>query len=204
MASGGEEGEGRQVSEFLPYRTHMIPVTGQPRPLNAYWEDLRFPAAAIQLNPNQTHPALDTDIPGRLYRDSQTDTQIIIAQIPHAWREGTVLQPHVHWHKTTAAAGNVVWRLTYQWSAIGQPLGAVVTLTASTTSVSDGNTANQHALTRLGSISGEGKKVSDMLLMKLSRLGADDADTYGASARLIEFDIHYQVSSPGSRKEFVK
>jgi len=192
------------MSEFLPYRLHMAQAPYNLTPISAYWEDLRFPATAIQLNPNQTHPALDTAIPGRLYRDGETDTQIVIAQLPHAWREGTVLRPHVHWHKTTAAAGNVVWRLTYQWSAIGQPLGAVVTLTASTTSVSDGNTANQHALTRLGSISGEGKKVSDMLLMKLSRLGSDAADTYGASARLIEFDIHYQVSSPGSRQEFVK
>jgi hypothetical protein len=190
--------------EWRPFRAHSI-VTNVAEPLTGvYWEDLRFPATAIQLNPTTTHPALDTTIPGRLYRDGNTDTQIIIAQIPHAWREGSVLQPHVHWHKTTSAAGNVVWQLSYQWSSIGQPLSDAVTLEGSVPSVSDADTASVHALTRLGEISGAGHKVSDMLLMKLSRLGTDEDDTYEASARLIEFDIHYQVSSPGSRQEFIK
>ena len=193
------------MSEFLPFRIHNVPTVGaQPRPLAAYWEDMRFPAAAIQLNPATTHPELDTTIPGRLYRDGETDTQIVIAQIPHSWREGTTLYPHVHWHKTTSAVGNVVWQLSYQWSPIGEGLTDAVELLGSVPAVSDANTANRHALTRLGSISGKGKTISDMLLMKLSRLGANEADTYGASARLIEFDIHYQISSPGSRQEFIK
>jgi NAD(P)H-hydrate repair Nnr-like enzyme with NAD(P)H-hydrate epimerase domain len=43
-----------------------------------------------------------------------------------------------------------------------------------------------------------------MLLMTLSRVHNNAGDTYAADARLIEFDIHYQVISPGSRQEFVK
>jgi hypothetical protein len=168
------------------------------------WEDLRFPATAIQLNPATTHPALDTTIPGRTYRNNETDTQIIIAQIPHSWAEGTTLKPHLHWQKTANGTGNVVWRLQYVWAPIGELNESEVTLTASTTSVSDKDTANVHALTRLGDIPATGKNVSDMLLMKLSRLGSDSLDTYNSSVRLIEFDIHYQVNTIGSRQEFTK
>lgn len=189
----------------MPFRLHNLPgMGGQARPVSKYYEDMRFPAAAIQLNPANTHPALDTTIPGRLYRDGNTDTQIIIAQIPHSWRENTTLLPHVHWQKTTSAAGNVVWQLSYQWSPIGADLEDAIVLSAFEPAVSDGNTANRHALTRLGNIPADGRHISDMLLMKLSRLGTNENDTYAASARLIEFDIHYQLNSPGSRQEFIK
>ena len=43
-----------------------------------------------------------------------------------------------------------------------------------------------------------------MLLIKLSRIGGDASDTYGADARLLEFDIHYQINTLGSELEFVK
>jgi hypothetical protein len=70
--------------------------------------------------------------------------------------------------------------------------------------VSDGNTANQHALTELGVIAATGKQVSDILICQLSRVHDNGADDYGADARLLEFDIHYQVDSRGSPSEFSK
>ena len=98
-----------------------------------------------------------------------------------------------------------VWEsLQSPWASIGADLEDAIVLSAFETAVSDGNTANRHALTRLGNIAASDKHISDMLLMKLSRLGTNENDTYAASARLIEFDIHYQVNSPGSRQEFIK
>jgi hypothetical protein len=193
------------MSEFLPFRIHNVPTVGaQPRPLAAYWEDLRFPATAIRTNPASEHPALQLDPVGRLFRHTDTDILYLIAQLPHAWRAGTTLQPHVHWAKTTAASGGVYWQLTYRWATIGDAIANAVSIGSAVPSVSDANTANVHALTRLGTISGSGKQISDMLLMQLSRVHNNEADDYGASALLMEFDIHYQVSSPGSRQEFIK
>ncbi len=37
-----------------------------------------------------------------------------------------------------------------------------------------------------------------MLIMQLSRIGADELDTYAADARLLEFDFHYEIDRPGS------
>ena len=190
--------------EWRPYRAHSI-VTNVAEPLTGvYWEDLRFPATVVRTNPANENPAFDTTIPGRLFRHTATDSVYVIAQIPHAWREGTVLRPHVHWQKTTSAAGGVYWQLAYRWAAIGEALSDEVTIGNATPAVSDADTANVHALTNLGAISGEGKTLSDMLLMTLSRVHDNAGDTYGASARLIEFDIHYQIISPGSRQEFIK
>ena len=190
--------------EFLPFKTHMIPVTQQARPIISYWEDLRFPATVVRTNPANENPAFDTTIPGRLFRHTATDSVYVIAQLPHAWREGTTLRPHVHWQKTTSAEGGVYWQLSYRWAAIGDLLSDAIAIGNAVPAVSDADTANVHALTNLGTISGEGKTLSDMLLMTLSRVHNNEADTYGASARLIEFDIHYEVSSPGSRGEFIK
>jgi hypothetical protein len=193
------------VSEFLPYRTHNTPlIGGQSHPIRAYWEDLRFPATVVRTNPAQEHPALQLDPVGRLFRHTNTDTVYLIAQMPHSWREGTVLIPHVHWAKTTSASGGVYWQLSYKWAEIGKVISNAVVIGNSIAAVSDNNIANTHALTRIGEIDSSGKKISDMLLMQLSRVHNNSADTYGASALLMEFDIHYQVSSPGSRREFVK
>ena len=78
------------------------------------------------------------------------------------------------------------------------------TLSASTpvTGTPDTNEANKHLITSLGDISATGKHLSDMLVMILTRIST--GDTYGADARLLEFDIHYQIDAFGSRGLFSK
>jgi hypothetical protein len=44
-----------------------------------------------------------------------------------------------------------------------------------------------------------GKRESSMLCWQIRRQGATDADT--GTARLFEFDIHYQVDKAGSASE---
>lgn len=55
-----------------------------------------------------------------------------------------------------------------------------------------------------GTVLGTGIQISDMIVWKLSRIGGNGADTYGADARLLEFDIHYQQDAPGSIAQFTK
>ena len=170
------------------------------------WEDLRFPATVQRRHPiNNEHPAFDTTTPGLLFRHTATDSVYMIAQLPHAWLEGSALRPHVHWTKTDSEAGGVYWQLEYKWAAIGATVDTNYTpIGSATPSVSDSDTANKHALTTLPQIVATGKKVSAMLLMKLSRVHDNSDDSYGNSARLMEFDIHYQVDSFGSPSEFEK
>ena len=174
---------------------------------DTFWDDMRMPASAIDPPGTASDPDFDTTNGGWLFAATGTELIFLQVQIPHTWNEGTTLKPHVHWQKTTSAAGNVVWELQYKWAPIAEVMDAAFTTLSSSTVVPgtpDNNTANEHLITSLGDISATGKQISDMLMMKFSRLGSDAADTYGADSRLLEFDIHYEVSTPGSDQEFIK
>jgi hypothetical protein len=163
------------------------------------WDDLRFPASSI--NPaGQTGPAeIDVDadaFPGSLLFAATGSTMIAgLAQLPHEakYGEGGVLRPHIHWAKTTSAAGAVVWAFYYRWIGnVGDVAGNWSSADNGTLAVSHANTANKHALTAFTELSLTDKRPSCMLAFKLLRLGGDSADDYGASARLFEIDFHFQ------------
>ena len=167
------------------------------------YEDLRFPATAINPPGQAADPDFDTTGNGWLFAAAGTETVYMIAQLPHCWKEATALRPHVHWEKTTSAAGAVMWELVYSWSAYYEARTGDTTLTSSTP-VADSDTADTQLITAFSNISATGRQISDMLCMKLSRLGGDAADTYGADARLLEFDIHFEIDSFGSSQEYSK
>lgn len=171
------------------------------------WEDLRFPASGI--NPTgPTSPAtVDTTYGGLLFAGVTTNNMIAFqVQMPHGWKEGSTIKPHVHWQKTTSASGNVRWLLSYRHAALGSVMdNSWSTLAAYTPVQTDTNTAGQHLLTPLGDITMTGKKVSHMMLCLLERTPADANDTYNnADARLLEIDFHYQVDANGSRALYEK
>jgi len=172
------------------------------------WDDLRFPASSV----NPPGQASDPDISatnGTLLFDA-TGTELVFfqVQLPHAWKAGTNIKPHVHWAKTTSAAGNVLWRLNHKIAALGGTFGDFSDDDDALTvvpSFPDTNAANKHLLTSFSEIDMSGiDTVSAMLLIKLSRVGGDAADTYGADAELFEFDIHYEIDQIGSREEYTK
>lgn len=169
------------------------------------WEDLRFSGASLQTH--SLYP--DFDATNGVWLFDATNTELVYqqAQMPHSWAEGTTLMPHVHWQKTTSASGNVMWRFSYKWAPIGEVMDAAFTDVDSTEVVPatpDNDTADEHLITTFGSLDATGKSMSDMLLLKIARIGGDAADTYGADARLLEVDIHYQIDSFGSNQEYTK
>jgi hypothetical protein len=169
------------------------------------WDDLRFPASGINPAGPASPPAVDAVIGGLLFDSASTEVVSLIAQMPHAWKEGSEIRPHVHWQKTTSAVGAVYWQLEYRWSSIGEVMdGSWATLPVTVPAVSDQNTAGVHAISPFGGIDASGHGLSDILVMRLSRVGGDVLDTYGADARFLEFDIHYQIDGLGSLKEYLK
>lgn len=169
------------------------------------WDDLRFPATAINPPGVVSDPDWDVTKGGWLFDATGTEVLFLLAQLPHGWYEGSDIVPHIHWEKTTAAAGAVLWRLEYQWLPLGEVRAAEVTVNASVpVAALASDLADVHQITSFGHTSTTGKQISDMLVMKVSRIGGDAADTYAADARLLEFDIHYQNDSLGSIQEFIK
>lgn len=171
------------------------------------WDDIRSPATAINPPGLASDPAFDTTNIGWLFDHASTELLVFALQFPHGWKEQSVVRPHVHWEKTTNAAGNVEWQLEYKWSPIGGARDAAWTTMTASTSVAgtpDNGSADVHLINSFGDLDTTGHEISDMLLMKLSRIGGATGDTYSADARLLEFDVHYQIDARGSDFQFEK
>lgn len=177
-------------------------------PGRIFWDDLTVPATGIRPGGGTFEPDIDVTLGGTLlYDGGRTEVAGLVCQFSHAWAEGTDIEPHVHWAKTTSASGNVLWRMEYRWSSIGEVMDSSWTTLDVTTTVSgtpDTDTAEKHLISEFGTIDCTGKSISDMMIIQISRIGGDASDTYAADARLLEFDIHFQRDFPGSFQEFIK
>lgn len=170
-----------------------------------FWDDLMFPASAINPPGAAADPVLNTTNGLLEFSASATNTIAIHVQMPHAWKEGSEIVPHVHWRKKTAGAGDVVWEIKYEFQNIGSTFtDSPTTDTVSTASVGGGGDALVHSLSSWDHINMDDKTISCMGLITVSRLGGDGADTYGGVAQLLQFDIHYQRDSFGSIAEYSK
>ena len=171
------------------------------------FDDLKFPSTGINPPGAVDDPDRDTSTGLLVFDSSKTETVAMVVQLSHSWKEGSDLFPHVHWMKSSSASGDVVWQLEYKWAPIGEVADASWTTLSSYTLAGgtiDTNTEDKHLITPLGTITSTGKQISDMIMMKLSRVGGDANDTYGADAQLLEFDIHFEVDSFGSNQEYIK
>lgn len=138
-------------------------------------------------------------------------------QLPHAWKEGTDIFPHVHWiPKTTGASGNFVrWGLEYTWSSVNELFGDTTIIYSDATSAATATvsgdaimTADKHHISRIGvgatGIDGTNKKISSMLVCRVFRDATNGDDNYNYDAGLLEIDFHYEIDSLGSEEEYVK
>ena len=172
--------------------------------LNQYWDDLRFPASGLNPPGPVNAPSVNSTLGTLTFEDGATRVVAGLAQMPHAWLEGSAVEPHVHWIQP--ASGDVVWQLEYRvMPAIGAAFPSAWTTVTSTNSRSTyPGSGNWVQITRFPSIDMTGLEISAMILFRLSRLGGDALDTLAADVDLLEFDIHYQIDTPGSGQEFIK
>lgn len=130
-----------------------------------------------------------------------------MVQMPHGWKEGTDIYPHVHWStKYDMGSTKVQWGLEYTWANVGDDVGVTTMITGNTPIAAClPATAFKHLLTPLPTMSGAGKTLSSMIICRLYRdADAGSADDFGQDAGLFEIDFHYQIDSDGSRDQFTK
>lgn len=133
-------------------------------------------------------------------------------QMPHSWA-GTAIYPHVHWTASTASDGSpadqkVVWGMEYSWTDISAAFPAnssIVTGSAHTPADAD-IVAGKHYLTPLTAITPVATQdgISSMLICRLYRDATALADNFEQDAGLLQFDIHYEMDTMGSKTEFAK
>lgn len=170
------------------------------------WDDLRVPVSSIKRLGN-SDPDWETFLNGTygLAFSNTVDQEVFfVVQIPHSWKLGSDLHPHVHWSPSNTNTGSVTWKLEYTIADITGTFGATSTL--SVTDAGDG-TAYKHQLADLGDIDMSGYTdsgdVSIILVCRLYR-DVDDGDDYNADAFLHEIDFHFEKDMLGSRLELSK
>ena len=172
------------------------------------WEDLRVPAQNTKLNPTKSEPNFEEFTDGLFvykFDTSNADDESIhfVAQMPHAYKEGSDIRPHLHWAPDNTNTGNVVWQFEYIISNISGtfPSSAV----SSEITVAADGTALKHQVDSFATIDGTGLTISHMLICRLTRMSGSDAnDTFTGNACFLEFDFHYQKDTMGSRNELSK
>jgi hypothetical protein len=173
------------------------PVSINPGVLGPGWDDLRFPATAI--NPaGQEAPATINNTDGTLDFAGNADNSIAFqAQLPHSYLNETSLEPHIHVLNSAANPGTTTWILTWRAADVGENFPATWS-TATQTFVLEAS-AVKHQIFGFPAITMTGFGDSAIVLFKLTRAASSQAsDTYNAVAKLLEVDIHYQIDNFGS------
>lgn len=173
------------------------------------WDDLRVPASSARVQgatgvPDFAKLADDGAGSNGVYTfffDDSTDEQVFFSvQIPHKYKEGTDLKPHVHWAPQTTSTGTVTWKLEYTIADFNGTFGNTSTITMQ--DPGDG-TINKHQKTASGTIDGSGCGISCMLICRLYR-DVSDGDDFVGDAALLEVDFHFEIDTIGSRQESTK
>ena len=173
------------------------------------WDDLRVPVndltAAGNNDPTQFNwlgnlieMAFSATIMNELFFE---------VQIPHSYKEGSTIYPHVHFRPTKTEAGGtrVRWGLEYVWQNVGEVAPASTTTIYTTNIMPNEDLVDKkHYKSVFSGISGTGKTISSVLSCRIFRDATNAADTYTSPAGLIEIDFHYEMDTLGSSTEFVK
>ena len=167
------------------------------------WDDERFPSTGINPPGAATDPTRNTTTGLLEFSASQVNTVAIVGQFSHAIKIGSAIRPHIHIRYPDANTGNSVWQFQYEIAGIGQEFPSSYTSEMKTFAAP--GVARRHALHSFTEIDMSAYTgVSVMINCILSRLGNNGADTYGSVMPLLEFDIHHQKDSLGSRDETAK
>jgi len=180
--------------------------------LDGYWEDARIVPGAFQFA-GSSDPTLSGWQPGgagatfRVFEFNTGDEVFFTVQIPHSYKEGTSLRPHIHWtprDRGVIENGKTVnWRLDYSIASVDGVFTASATIDL--TDTCDG-TDDKHQVTPSGTIPGQGIGISAMLACRVYRLAGDTWANNGPGQlpAILEFDIHFEANTNGSRQEYVK
>jgi len=184
--------------------TPVIILDGRPQQLGAdatrsAWNDLSVPLTQSKQG-NTAKPDYDYTNLGYLFpQNDATEILYMTVQMPHFWKEGSRIYPHVHWNQAADLAP--VFKIDYRWFNVGDAVPATWTtfvMDQLAISYTSGTIHQINAGT--GGIDGTGFRLSSALQIKLYR----DDNVYTGDALATMFDIHIETDAFGSELEFSK
>ena len=169
------------------------------------WEDIVTPPFATSVGSSVTPPTIaklkdnglgSAGVYTWAFNEKKEEELFFSWQIPHSWKEGTDLKPHVHFCVPTQTATQITWGLEYTIQKIGGTFG-------NSTIISNPVTCPApfvHTIGSLGTIPGAGLTVSCVLMCRLFRA----VGGYVGPAYLLSADCHYKINTIGSTNETSK
>lgn len=131
-------------------------------------------------------------------------------QINHGWKVGSPIYPHLHWWQSSSNIPN--WLIQYRWQYNGGSKASAWTNIARQSEVYSftvGSTINQ--ITIFGSITPTSDAMlSDIIQFRLIRDGDNDSsafastDPFSGNVDAMNFDVHVELNTVGSRSEYSK
>jgi hypothetical protein len=180
------------------------------------WDDLMIPGFAVKTT-GTSPPDFTTVFAGSGNIDyyafdgaSLLEQVYFSVQMPHCWKEGGTIYPHVHFAPTSTNTGDlnsrvVRFSLEYTWAAINGTFGSPATFTMDSAGFVPNTSQWKHLLcTNNTGIAGTGKTLSSVLMCRLYRDPTDAADTYPQDVAFLSFDLHYEIDALGSEQEYIK
>lgn len=163
------------------------------------WDDLRV--SLERGKPGSTQPAW-TSFNGGLYAyqfDNGEEIHFSV-QLPHKWKEGTDIFPHLHFSPSSyvGTLSYVGIGLEYSWANIGDQFPAPSH--AITYHDVTGALDKEHLVSNFATygLDGSGKEISSVLLCRFYRV-APASNDYADAIWGLEVDFHHQIDTCGSR-----
>ena len=213
----------QSVREADHPRFDYVTITGTNGTLNleaAVWDDLMISVLAAKPGPAnppsfekwKDNGAGSTGVYLYFFPPSAIDDLFFCVQMPHEWKLGSEIHPHVHWIPKTTADGTpanqkVRWGLEYTFVEIGGTFGNTSIIYGADHLPPDADViAGKHYITSFSAITPTASQdgLSSMMVCRLFRDSTNPADNYEHDAGLLQFDLHYQIDQMGSRQEFIK
>jgi len=165
------------------------------------WDDETFPFTQTRRGVNQK-PEMDTnEVALRFERNAAADKLYINCQFKHKRKLGATVHPHIHWIQKEEALPT--WKIDYRWLINGAAVPATFTpgIEPDTYEAFTYESGNLAQISKWEAIAPpDDDNVSATLQIKLYR-----DDNAGPEIALgVEFDIHFQIDTPGSKQEYVK
>ena len=167
--------------------------------LEPRYNDIVFEFTPTRVNPTTTRPVFDFVNNGLLFPQNNTSEAIYITvQLPHSWKVGTTIYPHVH--VVQSRNEQAVFKMDYKWYDIGDEIPTDWLTYVMDTYATDYVSGSISQICKGTGIDGTGKGISSILKVKLYR----DDNVYVGDILADQFDIHIEVDGFGSQEEYVK
>jgi hypothetical protein len=165
---------------------------------------LESPSSDIQLNIPEGSVTFETSA------RYATDYVVMSIQINHDWLVGSAVHPHLHWWQVSSDVPN--WMIGYRWQRQGQAKTTSWTNQIYTTHGYTYTSGTLNQITEFGTITppADYSPVSDILQVRIYRDVTNastlfaGADPESSDVDAVNFDIHFQVDTLGSREEYSK